>query len=465
MTVELTPSYDGDTGQVTMAGPPTSAAGEAALVPARGLELIFDRADCHLARVVIDTAEPGTPAGPRGLAGAGGHASVAGGGKAAHVLTRLFGEDALEEVRRAARTQCARRALSAEPGLAAVLSRLARLNSARFTSPVPSASPLWAAEDATLAERAGLHDRARAQARQAADGLVRLLSRAPVPDELSRAALAVAGLAEDDYPETATRLRDSVRDARAVSPGQQLARPAELARRVSCPGRRRPGGTGGAGERSPGVEWSLDPSLVPDGVFALGLSPCSDLRVQFGHERDRLVVEALLAPEADHDALSRSRARLVDPAARRVLAQGSFTRAGTRARAELQLPSPIGDAAAAWVEVVDDEHRPVRSERSRRLRRAMRWADAAVRAQQRPRGLAPGFTGKDWAALAATAWRHCQYNWERAGDTNRAYLAAARLAALDPRSRSPEPPSSWAAQLAALPPLEEPAFLAEVVWD
>jgi hypothetical protein len=451
MTVELTPAYDGDTGQVMMDGLPTGAAGEAGLVPARGLELIFDRADGRLARVVIDTAEPGGPVGP---------GSPAGAGEAAGLLTRLFGQDASDAVRRAARKQSARRALAPESGLAAVLSRLARLDAARFTSPVPPASPLWAAEAAVLADRAGLHSRARAQARQAAGGLVRLLSRAPVPDELRQAALAVAALAEADIPEIARRLRESVRDARVGLPGQRLARQAEMRGPADCPGRRP---RGAAGEHVPEPRCSLDPSLVPEGVFLHGLTPCSDLLVQFGREQDNLVVEAKLAPGADQGALSRCRARIVDPAARRILAQESFSRAGSRARAELQLPSPAGDVDASWVEVVDDEHRPVRSDRSRRLRRALRWADAAVRAQQRPQGLAPGFTGEDWTTLAATAWRHCQYNWASTGDTNRAYLAAARLAAPDPPSRPPEPPSSWAAQLAACPPLEEPAFLAEVV--
>ena len=415
---ELTVAYDGDTGQVTMEGLPTGAAGEAAIIPAHGLELTFDRADGRLARVLIDTAEPGEPAGTCGPGG------VAGVGPAARLLTRLFGPDASAEVRQAARTPGLRRVLSPEPGLTAILSRLARLDAARHTSPVRSGSALWAAEGAALAAQAGLDDRARAQARQAADGLVHLPGRMPVPDGLGQAALALA-----------------------------------------CPGPRRRA----AGEHAPGVkwsaEWSLDPSLVPEGVFVFGLSPCSDLLVQSGPERTSVVVEATLAQDADHDALSRCRARLVDPATRRVLVQGSFSRADSRARAELQLPSSGGGSSAAWVEVVDDEHRPVRSERSRRLRRALRWADVAVRAGQRPAGLAPGFSRGDWTMLAAIAWRHCQYNWERAGDTSRAYVAAARLATLDPRSRPPEPPSSWAAQLAARPSLEEPAFLAEMAGE
>jgi hypothetical protein len=477
MTGGLTAAYDGDTGQVTIAGLPTGAAGETTLIPARGLELVFDRTDGRLARVVIEIEEPGRagrsqgpgrPGGREKLGGQGSAAAVAAGagaGKAGRVVTRLFGQEVLEEVRRAARMQGARRTLSPEPGLTAALSRLARLAAARLTSPVPSASPLWAAEEAVLAERARLHDRARLHARLAASGLISLLSRVPVSDELAQTALAVARLAEADDPETARQLRGNVRDARGVRPGP--SRHGDLARPTGRAGRPQLTGlvcrTSEAADRRPTVDWSLDRGLVPDGVFALGLSPCADLRVRSGPEGGRLVVEAGLMPGADHEALARCRARLVDPAARRVLAQAPFARAGAQARAELSFPSRTGDSPAAWVEVVDDEHRPVRSERSRRLRRALRWADAAVRAEQRPSALAPGFTSQDWTTLAATAWRHCQYNWERTGDTARAYLAGARLAALNLCSHPQEPPPAWAAELAAYPPVQEPAFLAEMV--
>jgi len=49
------------------------------------------------------------------------------------------------------------------------------------------------------------------------------------------------------------------------------------------------------------------------------------------------------------------------------------------------------------------------------------------------------------------------------GDTDRAFLAARRLATLSPAARAPEPPSAWAADLAARAPLQEPAFLAEAI--
>jgi hypothetical protein len=136
-------------------------------------------------------------------------------------------------------------------------------------------------------------------------------------------------------------------------------------------------------------------------------------------------------------------------------------REGTRVRAELVAPVPVDELKGTWIEVVDDEQRPVRSEQLRRMRRSLRWADAALRAEQRPLGLAPDFTGQDWAALAVDGWERCRYDWEDAGDTDRAFLAARRLVALDPEASAPEAPSAWAADLAGRPPLQEPAFLAE----
>jgi hypothetical protein len=62
----------------------------------------------------------------------------------------------------------------------------------------------------------------------------------------------------------------------------------------------------------------------------------------------------------------------------------------------------------------------------RRVRRALRWADAALRAESRPHGLAAELTNVQWARLAALAWDRCRADWEAAGDPVRAALAAAR---------------------------------------
>jgi len=105
---------------------------------------------------------------------------------------------------------------------------------------------------------------------------------------------------------------------------------------------------------------------------------------------------------------------------------------------------------------------PVRGSELRYIRRALRWGDAAVRAEQRPHGQAPGFSEADWTAFAAVAWRRCWQDWSNAGDTERAYLAR-RLASYDPATTVPAAPSEWAARLAGYPARERerPASIAE----
>jgi hypothetical protein len=446
MTGRFTPTYDGDTAQVVLNGLPTGVAGGAGLIPVPGLELVFDRADGRLATAVVDTEEPGSPMVLREAVAA--------------TLTGLFGPEAPDAVRAAATRRGIQRALSPDARLSAIWSRLARLDAARSTSPVPPTSPLWAAEAAQLAEQGSLHSRARAEARRAATGLAEILSRSPLPAVLSAAALAVADLAEPDEPYAVKRLRSSAGKVPARPLGQWLAEQARAPERFGALKRQ---GLGPDQGHIPGLQWSLDPGLVPEGVILPGLSPLSDLSVYSGDAQDRVVVEAVLAPGADRHALSRCRARLVDPAARRVLALASFLGEGFRVRADLLLPFPMDELKGAWVEVVGDEHRPVQSEQLRWARRALRWADAALRAEHQPRGLAPQLLGQDWAALAVTAWERCRCDWADTGDANRAYLAVKRLAILDPSTRAPQAPSPWAAKLDDRPPLQEPAFLAETV--
>jgi hypothetical protein len=172
------------------------------------------------------------------------------------------------------------------------------------------------------------------------------------------------------------------------------------------------------------IGW-LDPSLVPPGVFRFGLSPDSDLDIRVRHDANLLIsVEAKLAPGASRSASASCQVRLVDSDARRVLTVASFRPIGPRARAELSSPVVAG---SLWVEVVDDERRPVHGTQLRRLRRALRWADAALRAASRPVGLDPDRTDEQWAGLAALAWDCCRADWTAAGDFDRA-AAAARLA-------------------------------------
>ncbi len=347
---DLTPSYEPDADQVILEGRPAGPAGEAGLVPVAGVDLAFDRGDGHLVRVVAD-------AGDRA---------------AATLLTRLFGPRGarvLGEVAAGPAEPGAPwpHALPPEPVLCAALSSLARLDAARDTSPVPRRSPWWAAEASVLAEQAGLHDRARAEA---------------------------------------GRLRGAIVPHRPCIPGLDVAAEVEVLEKDSV--------------RLAGLNWVLDPALVPAGLFRLGLSPHSDLLVRYDGGEGLMTVEAVLAPGADVADAGRCQVRLVDPAVRRVLAQADCHLTESRIRAELRLPFPLDELDEAWIEVVEGAHRPVRSAKARLIRRALRWADAALRAERAPAGLAPQAAAGDWAALAALAWQRCRRDWAAAGDSARA---------------------------------------------
>jgi hypothetical protein len=415
---DLTPSFERETGQVILEGLSAGVAGEAVLIPVPGLDLAFDRANGRLCRAVVDTA------GTDGL--------VSVDEQVAAMLIQLFGADAPSVIS----NPVGARVLSPYPRLAGTLSSLARLDAARVTSPVPPGSPWWAAEAAELADRAGLPARASAEAHCALARLPGQLGN--IDKRASRAALAVAALTAVNEPAAATRLREAV----GGRSGSSAAAPPtisefDVAAEVESLEKDR--------VRLVGLQWMLDPGQVPAGLFRPGLSPYSDLRVSHEGAIGQIVVEAVLAPSADCDALSRCLARLVDPGVRRVLAQAAFTKtAPGRVRAELYLPFPLDELPETWIEVVQDRLRPVRSAKGHRIRRALRWADAALRAERAPAGLAPHSADQDWTALAVAAWDRCRRDWEAVGDAARADQAARR-------------------QAVPQPPVDGPVYLAEVI--
>jgi hypothetical protein len=380
------------TGQVILDGRPAGPAGEGRLIAVAGVELAFDLADGHLVQVIVaDENEPATA-----------------------LLTCLLGPLAPRIVRAAAEAAGARLAtLTPEATLCAALSALARLYAARETSPVPGSSPWWEAEAAVLAEQAGLHSRALAAARRAAGALGD--GQVAVPAEAARMALAAADILSRGDGDAGRRLRDSVV---VLSESRQPRRPGlDVAAEVAdltkdC-------------VHLPGLHWMLDPGLAPGAPFRPGLSPYSDLTVRHEASSGQLVVAATIAPGASHTAMGTWHARLVDPAVQRVLAVASFEQAGSRATARLRLPFPLGELRETWIEVTDWSDRPVRRAKVRRLRRALRWADAALRAERAPAGLAPRSTRTDWATLATVAWEQCRHDWAAAGDTRRAAAALA----------------------------------------
>jgi hypothetical protein len=94
------------------------------------------------------------------------------------------------------------------------------------------------------------------------------------------------------------------------------------------------------------------------------------------------------------------------------------------------------------------------------MRRAMRWADAALSAGRQTFGLADA----EWTRLTAVAWGRCAEEWAVAGDRDRAYLASAREVAMYPGLEvRAEAPSAWAKELVSRAPVKEEPFLAEKV--
>jgi hypothetical protein len=458
MTGELLITTDIEAGQLILDGAKTGPAGGAVLTPVSGLDLLFDRATGHLCRVTVGLAEC-----QQAVEGDDGELTVR------KALIRLFGACAVRHLCNAMPPGPTRRSLSPDPKLAAAFSRLARFDAARATSPVSATSPLWSAESAALALRAGLRDRAHAEARAAVAGLAALLTEAPLPDQVLGPAILAAALAQADDPGAAEIVRyGSARafsgslsdwlDAYGSPPGVTVVSRDPGLMRNLCPSLHRSSPSsslsGAAGPHlgqtvavSPtvradelrqaglsdltGMRWGLDLTLLPAGMVLSGLTPDTDLIV-CSEQQDFLVVKVRLAPGAGDDALRRCRARLVDPAARQVVAAAPLVREDSMGAASLQIPADRDKTGAfheLWIEIVADEERPVRGKTLREVRHALRWADSALRAQRRPHGLAPQVTTESWEAMSAAGWRTCGRYWEFAGDCKRARQAARKAAA------------------------------------
>lgn len=457
---DLTLSFAPETGQVIVQGPPAGAAGAAALVPVPGLELAFDRVDGRLSRVVVD------------LAGADEFVvvdEITLDERVAAMLTRLFGASApalILSVATAAREERRdARLRSADPDLNEALSRLARLESARVTSPLQPGSPWWAAETADLAERAGLPELALAETRRAIVSLLgRLQGRDPMqlPEEAVRAVRTVAAIGTATEPETAARLLSALEPRSGSPPASLPASTLDVAAEVEAINEE-------AGSQA-GLQWTLGPPLLGSGgSFRPGLSPDSDLVVCQARDRAgtcHLTVAAQLARPADAGALSRYLVRVVDPEIRRILAQAPFGGApdpsSGRSQAELSVAYPLDEIEESWIEVVANKTQPVLSARGYRSRRALRWADAALRAERAPRGLAPRATADDWAALAAVAWERSRRDWAAAGDDRRAQLARQRRDAFELARYATRRPAAVSGTTEPAP-ANGPACLAELL--
>lgn len=458
---DFTLSFAPETGQVIGQGPPAGAAGAGALVPVPGLELAFDRVDGRLSQVVVD------------LAGADefvGMDEITLDERVAATLIRLFGAEAPSQMLSVAIAPPGEnpnvRLRSPDPELNGVLSRLARLQSARVTSPLRSGSPWWAAETADLAERAGLPELAMAETRLAIVPLLeRLEARDPVqfPEEAVSAVRTVAAIGMATEPKTATRLLSALESRSGSPPASLPASTLDVATEVAAINE-------GPGFQT-GLQWTLDPVLLGSaGPFRPGLSPHSDLVVSQARDRAgtlRLTVAAQLARPADPGSLSRYLVRVVDPEIGRILAQAPFGDAPDGSsgwsQAELSVAYPLDELEESWIDVVANKSQPVLSAWGYRARRAQRWADAALRAERAPRGLAPCATADDWAALAAAAWERSRRDWAAVGDDRRALLARQRRDAFElARYAPPGPPAISSGGSEPAPP-DGPACLAELL--
>jgi hypothetical protein len=326
----------------------------------------------------------------------------------------------------------------------AAMSRLARLHAVRFTSPVADPLP-WAVEAAQLARQAGLAARVTAEAHRAVQALEHATDAS-----LVMLANPVADLAQETEPELAGRLREHATVSGPDGPAAHHRRSRSLTLPdASAAGAQR------AGESDGPPGW-LDPRLISPAIFQHAWWPDAELTIRVG--QNGVLVEARLMPGADRRVLARCRARLVDPGNRTVIATAPFVSLGnTWVQAGIRERVPPG--GSAWVEVVDDVNRPVLSRQLRHIRRAMRWAQAALSAGRQVYSLADA----EWVSLAAEAWGRCAEDWSAAGDQNRAYLATARRAALRPGVATPQEPSAWAKEVAGRPLVVEGPFLAERV--
>jgi len=423
-------AYDEDAGQAMLEALPVGPAGGASLIPADGIELIFDNADGWLSRVVIDAGQSSaSEIGQPALA----------------FIAQVFGPKVSAVIRLAAAKPGKQLPVAAQPEVMAALSRLSRLDVARLVSPVAE-SPLWAVETALLAARAGLAARLGKEARHAADALAAADQLAP--SLLTVVSVQLADAIQSSDPELARRLRDHLSALRA---GGSARSRAGRARALPMPDVSSSATQHSSGLE--GVQWWLDPRLIPPATFQHALWPGAEMSVLA--QPSGLIVEASLAPAADREALQACRARLVDPVRRRIIGVSAFHEVGgSRVRADIPEHRP---PAGTWVEIVDDERRPVLSPQLRRTHRAMRWADAALAAKRQSFGLAD----TEWARVEALAWRRCADDWSAVGDLDRAHLAAIHETSAYPGVPVPPPPSRWASTVAHRSPLVEEPFLAE----
>ena len=213
-----------------------------------------------------------------------------------------------------------------------------------------------------------------------------------------------------------------------------------------------------AGEELPAPEALrriLVPPLLPRGSSALACRPTPTCPRTTAPTR-RVMVQAPLAPGADHEAVTRCHTRLVDPAVRRVLAQAPFTKAevrGAQVTASSTSPSRWKRARMAGSRWCQGPPQPGPPSESAAWCGPRRCAGPMPRCgPSAPRPASPRsppvqrLAGQPWPQLA---WERCRRDWAAAGEPftvspgGRPWPASpvARPRSTEPKSSASGPPA------------------------
>jgi len=437
--------FDDDLGQVVAAGLPTGAAGGVEISPAPGVTCTFDALTGAFSELVVDPAA--------------GDNDGRSDSRRRDVLTWLFDTETTQAI-----SDLAHRGegldVSIAPAHQALLHRLALLEDAEDTDPLVPDSPLWGTEEVFLAHRGKLGALAELHAVRTASRLAGLIEQRPDlldvalgAEHVQDAAMLVANLVERHDPEAAEALRAG------YSPAVEEHLEASVDEDRWLPALS--GVLAGGVADGLAVPPQLDLLLLPEHTFRLGELPSADLVVH-GNSAE-LLVTAGLDRRARKSVVESCWARLVDPETKTVLDAAPFyldrTDQGrpTAATARLRINDADIDFHRTALEVVADRDRPVQSRALRHARRALRLANAALRAERRPHALHPGWDETGWSQHARNLWMRAGEQWSAADDTARAALAFARGAGL---TLPPDLPQ-WAHALGTRAPTPQAPFLAE----
>jgi hypothetical protein len=202
----------------------------------------------------------------------------------------------------------------------------------------------------------------------------------------------------------------------------------------------------------------LDLATLPTGLFRAAEDPNADLELEATGDGVMVTVKLVRGTSLSGD--DGFVARLVDASEHRVLAQGALSGSAGLARATLNLTmSREHPDRDLWVEVVRGTNERVEGALWHEERKALRWGQAALRAER--------LRLEGWRLAAAGNWARCGDAWALAEDDERAFLGHWRAFILDRKRSQPAPSGTpWADTLAQIKmdadePFQSEPFLAE----